>query len=77
MHVRGVDGNDGGNVEEDGAGDESGDGWDGGGGGEARPNVMLRAVSSPAPRSFSGVELSVEADCRNAVPLFLARTAAL
>jgi len=42
------------------------------------PNVMFRASSLPAPRSFSGVDSSFEADRRTAaVPLFLARTAAL
>ena len=68
------------NVGEVGAGVEAGGGGDGGGGGEDSPSVMLRSVSSPAPRSFSGVgsSLGVETDRRvAAIPLFLARTAAL
>ena len=71
-------GNDGGsNFEEACTGDVVGDSGDGGGGGEDRPSVMLRAVSSPAPRSFSGVD-SLEADSREAaVPLLQARAAAL
>jgi len=73
------DGNGGGGVVEEAcAGDKAGDVGDGGGGGEYSPNVVFRASSSPAPRSFSGVNSSFEADCRTAaVPLFLARTAAL
>ena len=75
-----------GDVKDGGAGDEAGEGGDGGGGGgdggEDSPNVVLRAVSSPAHRIFSGVVLSLEpeADRRAAaaaVPLFLARTVAL
>ena len=51
---------------------------DSGGGGEEHPNVMFKPVSLSAPRSFSGVESSFEADCCvSAVPLFLERTAAL
>ena len=77
-----------GDVKDGGAGDEAGEGGDGGGGGgdgdssEDSPNVVLRVVSSPASRIFSGVvsSLEPEADRRAAaaaVPLFLARTVAL
>ena len=67
-----------GGVEEASVEGEAGDGGGGGCGGEDSPKVMLRAVSSTAPRNFSGVESSLEADRRvAAVPLFLARTADL
>ena len=75
-----------GDVKDGGAGDETGEGGDGGGGGgdggEDSSNVVLRAVSSPASRIFSGVvsSLEPEADRRAAaaaIPLFFARTVAL
>ena len=70
-----ADGDSGGDVVEEAC---AGDGGDGGGGGEYDPNVMFRASSLPAPRSFSGVDSSFLADRRTAtVPLILARTAAL
>ena len=70
----GVEG-EGGEVE-DGEG-EGGEG-EGGEGEGGEPNVMLNVSSSPGSRSFSGVQSSLDADSRvAAVPLFLARTAAL
>jgi len=48
-----------GEVGEAGVGVEAGDGGDGS---EDSPIVTLRAISSPAPRSFSGVVSSIEDD---------------
>ena len=80
MDVEGEDGEGEGGEGEGGEGGEEGGvgGEEGGEGVEDCPNLMFRAFSSPAPRSFPGVESPLDAElCVAAAPLFLARTAAL